>query len=120
MENISIAPNTPIYGVVNLLNHIQKNRLSNLDWQIAENPNSGYIYAFSEDLPYTLIGNDEECYKFFYLPYGGEEFSEHDYNCIDFDDLHWQDKEAYLEILNKIIATDEAIELAENLTADTE
>jgi hypothetical protein len=36
MATITIAEDTPLYGVTNLLNHIQKNRLGGSDWYIAE------------------------------------------------------------------------------------
>ena len=119
MAAITIKEDTPLYGVTNLLNHIQKNRLGGSDWYIAENPSSGYIYAFSEDFPYTLIGNDEEVYRFFYLPYGGEEFGEHDFADVDYEGLHREDQEAYLEILREI-DSDESLELLEQLEAETE
>ncbi len=117
MAAITIKEDTPLYGVTNLLNHIQKNRLDGSDWYIAENPSSGYIYACSEDYPYTLIGNDEEVYRFFYLPYGGEEFGEHDFADVDYDELHRENQEAYLDILREI-DSDESLELLEQLEAE--
>jgi hypothetical protein len=111
--NISIAPTTPLYGVINLLNYIQKNNLADLDWQIAENPNSGFIYADSDDLSYSLIGNDENVYRFYYLPESGIEFSEYDFDSVEFDDLKKYDQERFLEILDEIDSEDSQYRLAQ-------
>ena len=116
MATIKIEPNTPLYGVTNLLNYIQKrSKYSKLDWEISENPSSGFISAFSEDLSYVLIGNNTEVYKLFYLPYGGEEFSENDYLDIDYHDLHPMDQEYFLNYLRYDIRTDEACNYADEL-----
>jgi len=116
MATIKIELNTPLYGVTNLLNYIQKrSEYSKLDWEISENPSSGFIFAFSEDLSYTLIGNNTEVYKLFYLPYGGEEFSEDDYLDIDYHDLHPMDQEHFLNYLRYDIGTDEACNYADEL-----
>lgn len=119
-ENLTIANNTPMYGVINLLTYINKDsKLRNLSWYIGENQYSGYIFAFSEDLPYSLIGNDEPVYRFFTLPYSGIEFSEYDFESVDFNDLHKEDQDCYLSFLD-IIGTDDSQDLANKLTYELE
>jgi hypothetical protein len=103
METYQIQKNTPLWGVVQLLTEIDNNYAS-YDFEIAENPNSGFIYAYSEDLSFTLVAdrNSEKPYKWFFLSYSGEEFSEWDAVNIDFEEMQEDDREQLISILEEL------------------
>jgi hypothetical protein len=121
MENYKIAQNTPLWGVVQLLTEINNN-YSNFDFEIAENQNSGYIYAYSEDLPYTLVADrqNKKPYKWFFLNYSGIEFAEYEAVNQDFEDMHEDDREQLMEILEELGEDERAEEVRAYIKAQEE
>jgi hypothetical protein len=112
MKNYTIQKNTPLWGVVQLLTEINNN-FSNFDFEIAENPNSGFIYAYSEDLPYMLVADRQNAkpYKWFFLNYSGIEFAEYEAVNIDFKDLHEDDILQLIDILEELRENERAEEV---------
>jgi len=111
MENqnqIQIQPNTPLWGVVQLLTHINSNASqypTNFGLQIAQNPNSGYIYAFSEDWSHCLVASMdyETPNRHFILNSSGIEFFDYEaVNAVEFFELDEDDQTQFLEILAEI------------------
>jgi hypothetical protein len=111
MENqnqIQIAPNTPIWGVVQLLTHISENGSQYpTDWgvQIAQNPNSGYIYAYSECWSHCLVASidSETPNRHYFLNSSGVEFFDYEaVDAVEFFELDSDDQTQYLQILEEI------------------
>lgn len=113
---IKIAVNTPVWGAAQLLTHIADNGSEYLpnysDIYIAQNERSGYIYAACEDWSHCLVADSSGTpEKFFTLWYSGIEFFGSDAVNQDFEDMHEDDREQLMEILEELGEDERAEEI---------
>ena len=116
METYQIQKNTPLWGVVQLLNFINDNseyQPKYSDIEIAQNPNSGFIYAWSEDWSHCLVADrdNNKPERHYFLYYSGLEFFESEAVSLEFSDLHEDDREQLISILEELGENERAEEI---------